>query len=407
MAPIYDFKAYTPDGKSQKGIIEADTLKTARAKLKKQGLMVSEMTEKTTAKPNSSSGIPFLGGRVTVPEMSLFTRQLASLVKANIPLVEALTALVDQTENEKLKVTISQVRQDVNEGSSLAKAVGSHPKIFDNIFVNMIEAGESSGTLGLVLLKLADLKEAQMRLRSKVKGAMTYPVIMIAVGVILMLVIFTAVIPKLAKVFESMNKPMPPITQGLIYISDFVISWWFLIFGAMFALFTMFRNYISSKKGRPKWDAFKLNAPVMGPLLRMVAVTRFASTMSALLGSGVPILTSMQIAKNLVDSAPIADAIGQARENITEGQSIAEPLRRSGQFPPMMIHMISIGEKTGELSEMLKNVASTYEDQINSKVESMTSLIEPIMIVAMGGMVGFIVISVLMPLMDMSNINQH
>jgi general secretion pathway protein F len=407
MAPIYDFKAYTPDGKLQKGIIEADTVKTARAKLKKQGLMVSEMHEKTAAKPNSGGSLPFFGGRVSVPEMSLFTRQLASLVKANIPLVEALSALVDQTENEKLKVTISQVRQDVNEGSSLAKAVGSHPKIFDNIFVNMIEAGESSGTLGLVLLKLADLKEAQMRLRSKVKGAMTYPVIMIAVGVILMLVIFTAVIPKLAKVFESMNKPMPPITQGLIYISDFVITWWFLIFGAMFFAFSMFKKYIGSKAGRPKWDLFKLNAPVMGPLLRMVAVTRFASTMSALLGSGVPILTSMQISKNLVDSVPIADAIGQARENITEGQSIAEPLRRSGQFPPMMIHMISIGEKTGELAEMLKNVASTYEDQINSKVESMTSLIEPIMIVAMGGMVGFIVISVLMPLMDMSNINQH
>jgi general secretion pathway protein F len=407
MAPIYDFKAYTPGGKAQKGIIEADTLKTARAKLKKQGLMVSEMTEKTAAKPNSGSSLPFFGQRVTVPEMSLFTRQLASLVKANIPLVEALSALVDQTENEKLKVTISQVRQDVNEGSSLAKAVGSHPKVFDNIFVNMIEAGESSGTLGLVLLKLADLKEAQMRLRGKVKGAMTYPVIMIAVGVILMLVIFTAVIPKLAKVFESMNKPMPPITQGLIYLSDFIITWWFLIFGALFGIFTMFRNYIRSKKGRPKWDNFKLNAPVMGPLIRMVAVTRFASTMSALLGSGVPILTSMQISKNLVDSAPIADAIGQAKENITEGQSIAEPLRRSGQFPPMMIHMISIGEKTGELAEMLKNVASTYEDQINSKVESMTSLIEPIMIVAMGGMVGFIVISVLMPLMDMSNINQH
>jgi general secretion pathway protein F len=407
MAPIYDFKANTPGGKAQKGIIEADTLKTARAKLKKQGLMVSEMTEKTAAKPNSGSSLPFFGQRVTVPEMSLFTRQLASLVKANIPLVEALSALVDQTENEKLKVTISQVRQDVNEGSSLAKAVGSHPKVFDNIFVNMIEAGESSGTLGLVLLKLADLKEAQMRLRGKVKGAMTYPVIMIAVGVILMLVIFTAVIPKLAKVFESMNKPMPPITQGLIYLSDFIITWWFLIFGALFGIFTMFRNYIRSKKGRPKWDNFKLNAPVMGPLIRMVAVTRFASTMSALLGSGVPILTSMQISKNLVDSAPIADAIGQAKENITEGQSIAEPLRRSGQFPPMMIHMISIGEKTGELAEMLKNVASTYEDQINSKVESMTSLIEPIMIVAMGGMVGFIVISVLMPLMDMSNINQH
>lgn len=407
MAPIYDFKAYTLAGKLQKGIIEADSQKSARVKLKKQGLMVSEMTEKNAAKPNTSGGIPFFSGGVKVQEISLITRQLASLVKSNIPLVECLAALTDQTENERLKVVLAQVRQDVNEGSSLAKAVSSHPKIFDNIFVNMIEAGESSGTLGLVLLKLADLKEAQMRLRSKVQSAMTYPVLMLVVGVVLMLVIFTAVIPKLAKVFESLNKPMPPITQALINISDFVLTWWFLIIGFAFGAAALFKRYISSKAGRPKWDQFKLNAPVIGPLIRMVAVTRFASTMSTLLGSSVPILTAMNISKNLVDNAPIANAIQSARENITEGQSIAEPLRRSGQFPPMMIHMIAIGEKTGELPDMLRNVSVTYEDQINAKVAAMTSLIEPIMIIGMGGMVGFIVISVLMPLMDMSNINNH
>jgi len=405
--PIYEFKAYTLAGKLQKGIIEADSQKSARVKLKKQGLMVSEMTEKNAAKPNASGGMPFFGGRVSVAEISLVTRQLASLVRANIPLVECLAALTDQTENEKLKVVLAQVRQDVNEGTSLAKAVSQHPKVFDNIFVNMIEAGESSGTLSLVLMKLADLKETQMRLRSKVQSAMTYPCLMLVVGVVLMLVIFTAVIPKLAKVFESLNKPMPPITQALINISDFVLNWWFLLVGLFFILVALFKRYISSKGGRPKWDQFKLRAPLIGPLIRMVAVTRFASTMSTLLASSVPILTAMNISKNLVDNAPISNAIQSARENITEGQSIAEPLRRSGEFPPMMIHMIAIGEKTGELSDMLKNVATTYEDQINSRVESMTALIEPIMIILMGGMVGFIVISVLLPLMDMSNINAH
>jgi general secretion pathway protein F len=405
--PIFDFKAYTLAGKLQKGIIEADSQKTARIKLKKQGLMVSEMSEKTAAKPNSSSSVPFFGGKVKVQEVSLITRQLASLVKSNIPLVECLAALTDQTENERLKVVLAQVRQDVNEGSSLAKAVSVHPKVFDNIFVNMIEAGESSGTLGLVLLKLADMKEAQMRLRSKVSSAMTYPILMLVVGVVLMLVIFTAVIPKLAKVFESLNKPMPPITQFLINVSDFVITWWFLLVGFAFLVATLFKRYITSKKGKMKWDQFKLNVPLVGPLIRMVAVTRFASTMSTLLGSSVPILTAMNIAKNLVDNDPIANAIQSARENITEGQSIAEPLRRSGEFPPMMIHMIAIGEKTGELPDMLRNVSVTYEDQINSKIAAMTSLIEPIMIIGMGGMVGFIVISVLMPLMDMSNINAH
>lgn len=405
--PIFDYKAYDRAGKLLKGIVEADTQKTARQKLKKQGLMVTEMVEKTAAKPSSGGQIPFIGGRVSVSDIALLTRQLASLVKANIPLVEALSALVDQTENERLKVALAQVRQDVNEGSSLAKATGAHPKVFDTIFVNMIEAGESSGTLSLVLLKLADLKEAQMRLRSKVRGAMTYPVIMLTVAVVMMLVIFTAVIPKLSKVFESMNKPMPAITRFLISVSDFIVSWWPILALLAFGAGVMFSRYISSKKGRPKWDQFKLKMPVMGPLVRMVAVTRFASTMSTLLSSGVPILTSMTIARNLVDNAPIAAAISSARENITEGQSIAEPLRKSGEFPPMMIHMISIGEKTGELPDMLKNVAVTYEDQVNARVEQMTSLLEPIMIVGMGLMVGFIVISVLLPLMDMTNLSQH
>ena len=271
----------------------------------------------------------------------------------------------------------------------------------------MIEAGENSGTLGLVLIKLADLKEAQMRLRSKIRGAMTYPILMLTVGVAMMLIIFTAVIPKLSKVFESMNKPMPPLTKFMIDVSDFIVNWWFLVFGAIFFVIIMIMRYISSPKGRPKWDAVKLKLPIMGNLVRMVCVTRFASTMSTLLGSGVPILTSMTISRNLMDNAPIAAAISNARENITEGQSIAEPLKRSGEFPPMMIHMISIGEKTGELPDMLRNVAVTYEDQVNARVEQMTSLLEPIMIVVMGLMVGFIVISVLLPLMDMTNLSEH
>jgi general secretion pathway protein F len=318
-----------------------------------------------------------------------------------------LNALVDQTENDKLKVVLAQVKQDVNEGSSLAKAVAAHPRAFDTIFVNMIEAGESSGNLGLVLLRLADLKEAQMRLRGKVVSGATYPVLMAVVAGALMLGIFTFVIPKLTKIFESMNKPVPALTRVIMNFSDLLVNWWFLFIAAAFLMMWLFKSYISSKTGRPKWDAFKLTVPVIGPLVRMIAVTRFASTMSTLLGSGVPILTSMSIAKNLVDNVPIANAIANARENITEGQSIAEPLRRSGEFPPMMIHMISIGEKTGELPDMLKNVAETYEEQINSKIDGMTTLLEPLMIVGMGGAVGFIVMAVFMPLMEIMNINQR
>lgn len=405
MAPIFDYKALNLTGKSQKGIVEAENQKAARLKLKKQGLMVTEITEKTAAKPGGSGGIPFFGG-FSQADITLMTRQLASLVKANIPLVEALNALVDQTENEKLKVVLAQVRQDVNEGSSLAKATGSHPKAFDTIFVNMIEAGESSGTLSLVLLRLADLKDAQMRLRSKVVGAMTYPVLMMLVAAGLMLAIFTFVIPKLTKIFDSMNRPVPLLTKAIMMCSDFLVNWWFLFAGALFFISWLFRRYISSEKGQPKWDAFKLRVPIVGPLIRTIAVTRFSSTMSTLLSSGVPILTSMNIAKNLVGNIPIANAISTARENITEGQSIADPLRKSGEFPPMMIHMISIGEKTGELPDMLRNVAETYEEQVNTKISSMTSLLEPLMIVGMGGAVGFIVLAVFMPLLELMNLNK-
>jgi general secretion pathway protein F len=261
--------------------------------------------------------------------------------------------------------------------------------------------------LGLVLIRLADLKEAQMRLRSKVISGMTYPLLMLIVASVLMIGIFTFVIPKLAKVFESMNKPMPATTKFLMAVSGIVVNWWFLIAAAFGVAIWLFRSYITSKTGRPKWDAFKLKMPVIGPLLRIIAVTRFASTMSTLMGSGVPILTCMSIAKNLIGNIPIEKAVSDARENITEGQSIAEPLRKSGEFPPMIIHMIAIGEKTGELPAMLQSAAETYEEQINTRIDGLTSLLEPAMIIGMGGAVAFIVMSVMMPLMEISNINQR
>jgi general secretion pathway protein F len=404
MAPLFDYKALGPDGKQSKGTVDAENAKAARQKLKKQGLIVTEVVEKTAARPSQETQVPFIGGRVSVQDIALMTRQIASLVKANIPLVEALNAMVEQTEKPTLKVVLAQVRQDVNEGLSLAKAAAKHPKVFDNIFVNMIEAGESSGTLSLVLLKLADLKEAQMRLRSKVVSGMTYPGLMMGVAVVLLIAIFTFVIPKLTKVFESMNKPMPATTKILIALSDFVVSYWYALGIVGGVGIWLFFRYIRSEKGRPRWDAFTLRAPVVGSLVRMVAITRFAGTMSTLLGSGVPILSAMTISKNLVENIPIARAITAARENITEGQSIAEPLRKSGMFPPLVIHMIAIGEKTGELPEMLRNVASSYEEQVNARIDGLVALLEPVMIIGMGLVVGFIVMSIFVPLLEISNI---
>lgn len=406
--PVFDYKAYGPGGKTVRGIVDSENIKAARLKLKKTGLTVVEIGEKSSSGKAGAAGSAKSGGLfapgVSVKDVAMMTRQIASLVKANIQLVEALGAMVEQSEHPVIKLTLSQVRQDVNEGASLSKAMSKHPRVFDNIFVNMVEAGEASGTLAPVLLKLADLKEAQMRLRSKIVGGMTYPCLMLVVALVLMIAIFTFVLPQLKTVFDSMNKKMPPMTVFLMGTSDVIITYWYLLLGGFVVMVMGFIKWKNSPTGIPKWDAIKLKLPLFGPLIRMIGVTRFTSTMATLLASGVPILNALTISKNLVGNTLLANAIGSARENITEGQSIAGPLARSGQFPPLVIHMIAIGEKTGELPAMLLNVAETYEEQINTKIEGLTSLLEPLMIIGMGGMVGFIVISVFMPLLDLGNI---
>jgi general secretion pathway protein F len=403
---IFEYKALDAAGKSIRGIIEADSVKTARGKLKKNGLFLNEIREKSAVAKGGAARASggFLFGRVKITDIALATRQLASLVKANIPLIDALNALIDQTENERLKVVFSTVRGDVNEGSSLAKALGKHPRVFTNIFVNMVEAGESSGTLPLVLVRLADFQESQVRLKNKVTSALMYPMLMMIAAFGLLVGIFVGVIPKIVKIFEAMNKPMPLQTRVLIAISDFLINYWYVLLVIVVLAALAFRKYINSPGGRRRWDGLLLNLPVLGPLLRMLAVARFANTMATLLSGGVPILTAMNIVKNIVSNTLISEAIVQARENVTEGQSIAEPLKRSRQFPPLVIHMIAIGEKTGELPDMLQNVSATYEEQVSVKIEGLTSLLEPAMIIFMGAVVGMIVASVFVPLIELNNI---
>jgi general secretion pathway protein F len=409
---IYDYKAYGPGGKAVRGVVDAENVKAARMKLKKQGLAVFEIAEKSGSSavanaktPGGGTAAPgFFSGKVGIKDVSMMTRQLASLVKANIQLVEALNAMVEQSEHPLIKIVLAQVRQDVNEGLSLSKAMSKHPRVFDNIFVNMIEAGEASGTLALILIRLADLKEAQMRLRTKIVSGMTYPALMLFVASVLMIAIFTFVLPQLKTVFESMNKKMPPMTIVLMATSDIIITYWYLILGGIVGSVSFFVKWKNSAAGRPAWDAIQLKFPVFGPLIRMIGVQRFTSTMATLLGSGVPILNALAISRNLVGNTLLERAISSARENITEGQSISGPLAKSGQFPPLVIHMISIGEKTGELPAMLENVSQNYEEQVSAKIDGLTSLLEPLMIVGMGGMVGFIVISVFMPLLDLNNI---
>jgi general secretion pathway protein F len=351
----------------------------------------------------SAGGFSF-GSAVSIGDLALMTRQLATLLRAKIQVVEAFTALVDQTENPRLKITLSEIRQKVNEGSSLAKALGDYPKIFDNVYVNMVDAGETSGTLEVVLLRLADFTESQLALRNRIRGAMTYPIIMMVAGGTMIGIIFMFVIPKITKIFITQKRALPLQTQICVWISNFLLHYWWLVIVGGFALFTGVKKYINTPKGRAQWDSMVLKLPIVAEIVTMINVSRFCSTLATLLQSGVPILASMKIVSNLIANVHMKRAVEEARTSISEGASITGPLVRSQLFPPMVTHMIKLGEKSGELEPMLKIVSENYEDQVNTKLSGLTSVLEPIMMVGMGVVVAFILFSVVVPLMELNTI---
>lgn len=401
---IYNYKGLDRTGKDVKGSINSESLNQAKAKIKSMGVMLVDIKEQK-AKGKGTSAFSF-GENVSVEDLSLMTRQLATLTKAKIQIVEGLSALIDQTENEKLRVILAEVRGKVNEGTSLADALSDYPKVFDNVFVNMVDAGEQSGNLELVLLKLADFTEAQNKLKNQIKSAVTYPVIMVVLGFIMFGIIFTVVIPKITKIFQSTKKELPWMTKVCIWISDaFVNYWWAMIIGAFLGV-TLFRRYIATKKGQAWWHSLLLKLPIIGELSTMINVSRFCSTLATLMNSGVPILTAMSIVKNLIANVHMADVVEDARVQIKEGGSMAQPLKESGLYPTMVTHMISLGEKSGELEEMLLIVSENYEDQVNNKLNGLTSVLEPIMMVGMGLAVGFVVFAVVIPMMELNSFNR-
>jgi general secretion pathway protein F len=312
---------------------------------------------------------------------------------------------MDQTDHPKLKVILSEIRGKVNEGTSLAKAFGDYPKVFDNVYVNMVEAGEQSGNLEIVLLRLADFTEAQTKLKNQIKGAITYPVIMVIIGMLMFGIIFTVVIPKITKIFETMDKALPWTTQLCIWISDFLLNYWYMVIIGMFASYYFFMKY-NTPKGKAWWHRTLLRMPIIGELTTMINVSRFCSTLATLMGSGVPILTAMSIVKNIIANVHMARAVDEAKVLVKEGGSMATPLKASGYYPTMVTHMITLGEKSGELEPMLKIVSDNYEDQVNNKLSGLTSVLEPIMMVGMGLAVGFIVFSVVIPMMELNSFNR-
>ncbi len=405
--PVFEYKALTQAGKAVQGLREADSPKSLRATLRREGVFLTDVLGQKQADAQAAREVNvrrWVLGRISAQDLAIATRQLAVLVHAGIPLVEALTALVEQVDKEKLKRVLGDVKQRVNEGASLGDALAAHPRVFGDLFVNMIRAGEQSGALEIVLVRLADFTESQARLRSKILGTMAYPAAMMVIGSLVLGVLFTVVIPRLTKIFQDTKATLPWMTRALIGFTSIVTQWWWALLLLAAGAIWGFLRWRRTPAGRARWHRFVLTVPVFGRLARIIAIGRFARTLSTLLKSGVPLLVSMDIVKNVVGNVRLAEVIEQARDAIREGESIAAPLKRSGEFPPLVHHMVAVGERSGALEEMLANVASAYEDQVETTVAALTSLLEPIMIVAMGCVVAFIVFSILMPILQINTL---
>jgi general secretion pathway protein F len=401
--PVFEYRGLDKSGKNVRGTVDADSARTARAKLKKDNVYVVDLKDKSRQENRARRREVSSSAGVSVQDMALMTRQLATLIKSNIPLVDALAALTEQVESATLSTALADIKNQVNEGSSLHKALSKYPKIFTNIYVSMCEAGEMSGTLDVILTRLAEFSESQNELNAKIRSAMMYPILMTVFTSILMFVVFIYVIPKVTDIFQQSNMTLPWYTLAVIGISDIIRDYWWLIIGGAFMFSVLFRNWKNTPDGTAQWDTFILKLPLIGPLARMIAVSRFTRTLSTLLAGGVPMLNAMDIVKNVVGNTVLSTAIVEARNNISEGETIAGPLKKSGEFPPIVIHMINIGEKTGELEFMLGQVSESYDFQVKNRVQGLTSVIEPVMIIVMGVAVGGIVFSIMMPIFQMSS----
>lgn len=387
-------------------MMDADSIREAKLKLRSQGMFVSSIEEETRGIAHPLKDITLRGilGRVRMEDLTVMTRQLSTLVGASIPLVDALSALYEQTDSPSMKKTIAQVRDSVNEGLAFAEALAQHKRVFPELYINMVRAGEVSGALDVVLLRLAEFMEGQHRLKSRIGSAMLYPIFLLGISLLVLLYLLTAVVPKVVGMFESMNQVLPLPTRILIAVSQFLASTWWMLAIALVAGIILLLRWKKTERGARRFDRFTMNLPVFGSIYRKVSVARFARTLGTLLASGVPIIESLRIVKTVLQNKIMESAVDDSIAAVMDGSSISSPLKKSGVFPPILIHMISVGERSGSLEEMLMKAAESYEGDVETTISGLTSLLEPLMIVIMGVIVGFVVLSILMPMLEMSTI---
>ncbi|MCY2961505.1 MAG: type II secretion system F family protein [Planctomycetota bacterium] len=420
--PIFEYKAYASGGRVQAGVIDADTTREARNRLRRENLLVSEIHELRGGRRTKGKLGP-KGKKLGVIErlrrqrqaratpsmrdlevLTSVTRQMGTLLSSGIPLAETLKAIIEQAERRDVEMMFREIRERINSGGSLADALSEHPRLFGELYVNMVRAGEATGNVDVVLRRLADYLQAQRALRRKIVSAMTYPAMMIAIGMIVVSILMAVVVPKITGMLTDQGKTLPAPTQVLIFISDLFKDWWWAGALAIAAVSFAIERIYRTDKGRMFIDKNMLRIPILGDLLRKQAVSRFTRTLSTLLQSGVPAVQSLEITRTVVGNRVLADATEHIRVKILEGTDISTPLKATGVFPPVVSYMVAIGEQSGELEQMLDRVAIAYDEEIDVATERMTSVIEPIMIVVLAVIVGYIVISIVLPILQIGQV---
>ncbi|PIE24105.1 MAG: type II secretion system protein GspF [Planctomycetota bacterium] len=410
--PIYQYKAMTPDRKSKSGIIDADSPKEARSALRKDKLLVTDIKLSKGGKsgqPNWLKKVRELQG-VSGPDkkrneqVAAVTRQMASLLMSGIPLAESLRAVIEQAPDRRIESVFRDIREKVTTGFGFGDALAQHPAYFTPLFCAMVRAGEASGALDAVLLKLSEFLQKQARMRNKVGSAMIYPIIMMVVGVLVVAVLITFVVPEITRMLESRGQDLPFATRLLMGLSDFMQNYWFWLALGIIGALIFFNQLVSRGRGQLIWHGLKLKLPIFGDLLVKQAVARFAATFSTLLRSGVPALQAIEVTRDTLNNRVLMNALDVVHKHILEGADIATPIRRSKVFPPVVGYMIAVGEQAGNLEEVLDQIAMTYDEEVDVATQKMTAALEPLIIVVLAGIVAFVILSVIMPLMQLQKV---
>ncbi len=397
--PIYSWAGKNKKGRSLKGELEAADERIARIQLKKRSIEITKLKLKPK---DIFENVSFMQPKITKKDIVIFTRQFSTMIDAGLPLVQGLNILAEQMENKTFRGILKQITRDVEGGSTLADALGKHPKIFDTLFVNLVAAGEIGGILDTILQRLAAYIEKAEKLKSQIKGAMTYPIVVVAIAFIVIAVIMIFVIPVFQDMFSSFGKALPVPTQIVVAMSDFTKGNIHYMIIGLIAFIWLFKRYAGTSSGKKNIDTISLKLPIFGPLIKKVAVARFTRTLGTMISSGVPILDALEITGKTAGNVIVEQVIFDARSSIAEGQTIAEPLSETDIFPGMVTQMISVGEATGALDAMLEKIADFYDDEVDAAVAAMTSMLEPLLMLFLGGSIGGLVIAMYLPIFGMA-----